>query len=158
MDKETIEKLLLDKDNTRSAHSKVKICVSGAADTSHCGEGALDIALEVGQEIARQGGVIVTGATTGFPLWSAKEPRNLVVFLWVYHPLRLKKSMLRVMVCLWITWILLFIQGRVFRGVIFCLLARLMPLFWVVDELALFMNLQWLLRIINPWEFWKVLG
>jgi|SRR5680860_240348 len=77
MDKETIEKLLLDKDNTRSAHSKVKICVSGAADTSHCGEGALDIALEVGQEIARQGGVIVTGATTGFPLWSAKGAKEL---------------------------------------------------------------------------------
>jgi uncharacterized protein (TIGR00725 family) len=28
--------------------------------------------MELGREIARQGAVIVTGATTGFPLWAAK--------------------------------------------------------------------------------------
>lgn len=76
MDKETINKLLAEKDNTHSQHLKIKICVSGAAETSHCGEGALDMALAVGQEIARQGGVIITGATTGFPLWSARGAKE----------------------------------------------------------------------------------
>lgn len=52
-------------------HFKVKICVSGAADTTHCGEGAMEKAKELGREIVRQGGILVTGATTGFPLWAA---------------------------------------------------------------------------------------
>ncbi|MFA5737037.1 MAG: hypothetical protein WCX70_02475 [Candidatus Paceibacterota bacterium] len=63
-------------DNLRNAHRRIKICVSGAADTTHCGDGALELAKELGREIVRQGAVIVTGATTGWPLWStigAKE-------------------------------------------------------------------------------------
>lgn len=48
-----------------------KICVSGAADTGHCGINAYEKAKVLGKEIVHQGGVIVTGATTGFPLWSA---------------------------------------------------------------------------------------
>ena len=52
-------------------YNHFKICVSGAADTGHCGLNAFDKAKVLGQEIVRQGGVIVTGATTGFPLWSA---------------------------------------------------------------------------------------
>jgi hypothetical protein len=60
------------KDNfNKHGHSQVKICVSGAAETGHCGLGALDLAKELGREIARQGAVLVTGATTGFPLWAA---------------------------------------------------------------------------------------
>lgn len=65
-------------------HLKVKLGVSGAAETGHCGLGALDIAKELGREIIRQGGVLVTGATTGFPFWSsigAKEERGLVIGL-----------------------------------------------------------------------------
>ena len=50
---------------------KIKISVSGAADTSHCEDCALELSKEVGREIVRQGGVIVTGATTGIPYWSA---------------------------------------------------------------------------------------
>lgn len=76
MDTEQLNKLLAEKDNVRSPHLKIKICVSGAAETSHCGAGALDTALELGREIARQGAVIVTGATTGFPLWSAKGAKE----------------------------------------------------------------------------------
>ncbi|MCX6713170.1 MAG: hypothetical protein NTY66_03130 [Candidatus Vogelbacteria bacterium] len=76
MDPELINKLLAEKDNVRNPHLKIKICVSGAAETSHCGEGALDMALELGREIARQGAVIVTGATTGFPLWAAKGAKE----------------------------------------------------------------------------------
>jgi uncharacterized protein (TIGR00725 family) len=60
----------------RNKHLQIKVCVSGAAETSHCGEGALDLAMEIGREIARQGAVIVTGATTGFPLWSAKGAKE----------------------------------------------------------------------------------
>lgn len=52
-------------------HLKIKICVSGAAETAHCGLGALDKAKELGREIAKQGAILVTGATTGFPFWSA---------------------------------------------------------------------------------------
>lgn len=55
----------------KHGHNQVKICVSGAAETGHCGIDALDKAKELGQEIARQGAVLVTGATTGFPLWTA---------------------------------------------------------------------------------------
>jgi len=52
-------------------HLKYKICVSGAAETDHCAEDALDKAKILGQEIARHGAVLVNGATTGFPLWAA---------------------------------------------------------------------------------------
>jgi len=55
----------------KHAHNQIKICVSGAAETGHCGVGALDKAKELGREIARQGAVLVTGATTGFPFWTA---------------------------------------------------------------------------------------
>ncbi|HEU0085728.1 MAG TPA: hypothetical protein VFQ59_02095 [Candidatus Paceibacterota bacterium] len=56
---------------TKHGHNQIKICVSGAAETGHCGANALEKAKELGREIARQGAIIVTGATTGFPLWSA---------------------------------------------------------------------------------------
>ncbi|HEV7424315.1 MAG TPA: hypothetical protein VGO21_03950 [Candidatus Paceibacterota bacterium] len=55
----------------KHGHNQIKICVSGAAETGHCGVDALDKAKELGREIARQGTVLVTGATTGFPLWVA---------------------------------------------------------------------------------------
>jgi len=48
-----------------------KICVSGAAVTTHCKEAALELAKEVGREIIRQNGILITGATTGIPYWSA---------------------------------------------------------------------------------------
>ena len=55
----------------KHGHNQIKICVSGAAETGHCGIDALEKAKELGREIVRQGGVLVTGATTGFPLWAA---------------------------------------------------------------------------------------
>ncbi len=57
--------------DSKHGHNQIKICVSGAAETGHCGIGALDLAKELGREIARQGAVLVTGATTGFPFWAA---------------------------------------------------------------------------------------
>jgi len=50
---------------------KYKICVSGAAETGHCQKGALEKAKEIGREIIRQNGILVTGATSGIPYWSA---------------------------------------------------------------------------------------
>lgn len=55
----------------KHGHAQIKICVSGAAETGHCGIDALDKAKELGREIARQGAILITGATTGFPLWAA---------------------------------------------------------------------------------------
>ena len=51
---------------------KYKICVSGAAETGHCSKDAFEKAEAVGREIARRDLVLVTGATTGIPYWSAK--------------------------------------------------------------------------------------
>ena len=51
--------------------TKHKICVSGAAETNHCGPNALEASKELGREIVRQGAVLVTGATTGIPYWAA---------------------------------------------------------------------------------------
>ncbi|MFA6353715.1 MAG: hypothetical protein WCW93_02175 [Candidatus Paceibacterota bacterium] len=56
---------------SKHGHNQIKICVSGAAETGNCGIDALDKAKELGREIARQGAVLVTGATTGFPFWAA---------------------------------------------------------------------------------------
>lgn len=58
-------------ENDRHLHLKPKICVSGAAETGHCGETAIEKTKEVGRQIVRQGGILVTGATTGLPLWAA---------------------------------------------------------------------------------------
>ena len=45
---------------TKHGHRQMKICVSGAAETGHCGLGSLELAKELGREIARQGAIIVT--------------------------------------------------------------------------------------------------
>ena len=61
---------------------KYKICVSGAAETGHCQAGALEKAKEIGREIIRQNSVLITGATSGIPYWSAvgaKEEGGIVV-------------------------------------------------------------------------------
>jgi hypothetical protein len=56
---------------TSTSYLKYKICVSGAAETGHCPEGTLDKAKEIGREIVRNNGVLVTGATSGVPYWAA---------------------------------------------------------------------------------------
>ena len=58
--------------HNHSHRLKYKICVSGAAETGHCGPEALEQAEAIGREIARHGLVLVTGATTGIPYWAAK--------------------------------------------------------------------------------------
>ena len=56
---------------TQHSHEKVKICVSGAAETGHCGIDAYETGKEVGRQIVRQGATLLTGATTGIPLYAA---------------------------------------------------------------------------------------
>ena len=55
---------------------KYKICVSGAAETGHCSADALEKAEQLGREIAKAGIVLMTGATTGIPYWSAKGAKE----------------------------------------------------------------------------------
>ena len=73
----------------------VKICVSGAADTGHCGLDAFDKARETGREIARHGAIITTGATTGFPLYAAMGAKDESGFSIGFLPLQLNASMLK---------------------------------------------------------------
>jgi uncharacterized protein (TIGR00725 family) len=63
---------------------KYTIAVSGAAETKYCSPNALELSKEVGREIIRQGGVVVTGATSGIPYWAAigaKEEGGTVIGL-----------------------------------------------------------------------------
>ena len=63
---------------------KYKIGVSGAAITKHCENNALELSKEVGKEIIRQNGILMTGATTGIPYWAAigaKEEKGMVIGL-----------------------------------------------------------------------------
>lgn len=53
-----------------------KICVSGSADLTYNGLDAFDKAKEVGREIAKHGSIIVTGATTGFPMYAAMGAKD----------------------------------------------------------------------------------
>lgn len=65
-------------------HLKLKIGVCGAAETTTCGLHAFEQSKELGREVIRQGGILLTGATTGFPLWSAmgaKEEKGISIGL-----------------------------------------------------------------------------
>lgn len=69
-------------------HLKFKICVSGAAETGHCGPEALELAKELGKEIIQHKAVLVTGATTGVPFWAtigAKEAGGFSIGLSPAH-------------------------------------------------------------------------
>jgi len=60
----------------KAVDTRYKICVSGASETGHCGEGALESAEELGREIVRHNAILVEGATTGFPYWAAKGAKE----------------------------------------------------------------------------------
>lgn len=79
-----IEVIRMNEKSSPHLHLKYKICISGAAETSHCSPGALEKAKALGKEIVEQGAVLVTGATTGEPYWGAigaKEAGGFVVGL-----------------------------------------------------------------------------
>src|SRR3989344_381265 len=73
-------------------HFKIKICVSGAADTTYCGDDAIENAKELGREIAKQGAILVTGATTGFPLWAAMGAKEMGGFTLGFSPANSEKE------------------------------------------------------------------
>ncbi|MBI2054745.1 MAG: LOG family protein [Candidatus Sungbacteria bacterium] len=63
-------------------HLKLKIAVSGAAETGHCAPNALPMTKELGRQIALSNAVLVTGATTGAPYWAAigaKEAGGFII-------------------------------------------------------------------------------
>jgi uncharacterized protein (TIGR00725 family) len=74
------------------AHPHLKLCVSGAAETGHCGVDAYDRGIELGREIARHGAILVTGATTGFPLWSAMGAKEVGGFTLGFSPASSEKE------------------------------------------------------------------
>lgn len=53
-----------------------KIAVSGAAQTNHCCKDIEKIGERLGREIVRQGCILITGATTGVPYFSAKGAKK----------------------------------------------------------------------------------
>jgi uncharacterized protein (TIGR00725 family) len=55
---------------------KITISVSGAAEVAHCGPSVIPIAKELGREIARQGCQVITGATSGFPMYAAEGAKE----------------------------------------------------------------------------------
>ncbi|PJE51320.1 MAG: hypothetical protein COV29_01025 [Candidatus Yanofskybacteria bacterium CG10_big_fil_rev_8_21_14_0_10_36_16] len=55
---------------------KYKFVVSGAAVTDHCAEDAHIRAEQLGKEIVEHNGIVITGATTGLPYWSAKGAKK----------------------------------------------------------------------------------
>ena len=56
----------------KELYSKYKIAVSGAAQINHCAKGIKTLATKIGEEIAKQDCILITGATTGAPYYSAK--------------------------------------------------------------------------------------
>lgn len=51
---------------------KIKISISGAAETNHCAKNIEDISYQIGLELAKNNAILITGATTGAPLMVAK--------------------------------------------------------------------------------------
>ncbi|MBI2056407.1 MAG: LOG family protein [Candidatus Sungbacteria bacterium] len=67
---------------TPHIHLKLKICVSGAAETGLCAPDALEKTRVLGKEIIQHNAVLVTGATTGAPYWAAigaKDANGFVI-------------------------------------------------------------------------------
>ncbi len=77
-------------------HLQVKLCVSGAAETGHCGIDAYDKGLELGRQIAKQNSVMVNGATTGFPLWAAMGAKEAGGFTMGFSPASTEKEHIEV--------------------------------------------------------------
>lgn len=71
---------------------KITISVSGAAEVAHCGPSVIPLAKEVGREIARQGAQIVTGATSGFPMYAAEGAKEAGGFSFGLSPAGSKKE------------------------------------------------------------------
>ncbi len=75
---------------------RITISVSGAAEIAHCGPSVIPIAKEIGREIARQGAQIVTGATSGFPMYAAEGAKEAGGFSFGLSPAASKKEHIEV--------------------------------------------------------------
>jgi uncharacterized protein (TIGR00725 family) len=71
---------------------RITISVSGAAEVAHCGPSVIAVAKELGREIARQGAQIITGATSGFPMYSAEGAKEAGGFSFGLSPAASKKE------------------------------------------------------------------
>lgn len=72
--------------------NKIKICVSGSADMGFLPPEDYEKAKELGREIVRQGAMIATGATTGFPLWAAMGAKEEGGFSMGFSPASTEKK------------------------------------------------------------------
>ena len=75
---------------------KIKVALSGAAETGHCGVDAYDKGLELGREVARHNAVLVNGATTGFPLWGAMGAKEAGGYVVGFSPANSEKEHIEV--------------------------------------------------------------
>lgn len=83
--------------NLENNHTpKYRICISGAAETSHCGKEAFPKAIELGKEIIQQGGILIDGATTGFPFWAAKGAKEAGGIVIGFSPAATRKEHIKV--------------------------------------------------------------
>src|SRR5581483_7573829 len=73
-------------------HLHLKLGVSGAAETGHCGIDAYDKGLALGRAIAKSGSILVDGATTGFPLWAAMGAKSAGGFVVGFSPASSEKE------------------------------------------------------------------
>jgi len=71
---------------------KYKICVSGAESTGHCASGTLEKAEQLGKEIVKHNGMILTGATSGAPYWAAKGAKEAGGFSVGFSPAASRKD------------------------------------------------------------------
>ncbi len=76
----------------KNEHLSIKLGVSGAAETGHCGIDAYEKGMELGREISRQGAMLITGATTGFPLWAAMGAKEVGGFVLGFSPASSEKE------------------------------------------------------------------
>ncbi len=76
----------------KKEHLHLKIGISGAAETGHCGIDAYDKGVELGRQIAKHDAIVVTGATTGFPLWVAMGAKEVGGFVIGFSPASSEKE------------------------------------------------------------------
>ncbi len=76
----------------KNEHLQLKLAVSGAAETGHCGADAYDKGIELGRQIAAHGAILVNGATTGFPLWAAMGAKQANGFTLGFSPANTEKE------------------------------------------------------------------
>lgn len=75
---------------------KITISVSGAAEVAHCGPDVVSAAKELGRQISLQGCQIITGATSGFPMYAAEGAKESGGMSIGFSPAASKKEHLEV--------------------------------------------------------------